>query len=77
MRNTVIGSGGLLDDGAHFGHSFKQSFSLASKHAELQTKTKTGDWLGADFEEQMKRFNDKFMENLTATLTEGLGFELK
>lgn len=77
MRNTVIGAGGLLEDGAGYGHSFKQSFSLASKHAELQTRTKTADWLGADFEERVKQFNDKFMESLTATLTEGLGLELK
>jgi hypothetical protein len=79
LRNTVIGSGGLLEEGGAFQHSFKKSFNMASGPADLQSLTKRAstDLFGGAFEEEMKQFQEKFMENLTASLTKQLGFELK
>jgi hypothetical protein len=78
LRNTVIGSGGLLEDGGNFQHSFKKSFSMASRQTEVRglTKKTSTNWIGDDFEEKVKEFNEKFMENLTLSLTKQLGFEL-
>jgi len=33
--------------------------------------------MGEDFEEKIKQFNDKFVENLTMSLTKQLGFDLQ
>jgi hypothetical protein len=47
---------------------------MNSKVAEIQNRA-SGNWLG-DVEEKMKQFNDKFMENLTISLTQQLGIDL-
>ena len=93
FRNTVIGSSGLVDEEENFRHSFKRSFNMTTKQNGLggigsfnQTQkvgrgtmlaASSTNWIGEDFEEKMKEFNDKFMENLTLSLTKQLGFDLK
>jgi len=44
--------------------------------AKPTVDTKT-NWIGEDFEEKIKQFNDKFVENLTLSLTAKLGLDLK
>lgn len=70
-RNTVIGASGLLDDGDDFQHSFKKSFSIAAKQTEVTggSKRAGASFIGEEFEEKMKQFNERFMESLTVSLT--------
>lgn len=78
-RNTVIGASGLLDDSNNFQHSFKKSFSIATKQTEVTTGGKRAgtSFMGEEFEEKMKQFNERFMESLTVSLTKKLGLDLR
>ena len=53
-----------------FKHSFKRSFNMSL--AQNDVALEKADTFTKDLEENLKCFNDKFMENLTKSLTDQL-----
>lgn len=78
LRNTVIGTTGL--DGDDFKHSFRRSFNMTNTQnaMEMNSSKVKKDWLNDDdIEQNIKKYNEKFMETLTMQLTKQLGIDLK
>lgn len=54
-----------------FRHSFKRSFNMTNRQTEIieSDKLNEANQFAEDLEENLKKFNDKFMETLTLSLT--------
>ena len=63
-----------------FKHSFKRSFNTSSLRRTdslgLGADGRSADWMPEQLEQNLKKFNDRFMETLTESLTQQLGFDI-